>query len=272
MANETKVAIVTGASRGIGEALAATLHEKGYSVIGIARSTSGILSGLERFTPVSFDLSDAGKVEAMADRLFAEVAALAPEELLLVNNAAMLEPIRPIEAIRVPEMTAHIQTSLIAPMALCGAFVRHAQPLPIVKRIVNVTSGLAVHSAPWMSLYCSAKAALNMLTRCIADEQAGRPHPILAYALDPGMTDTRMQADARERSEADFPLQPFFRERFEQGGLWPPARVAAEAIRLLGYNHPNGSLLRVHEPAQSAPPAFIFRSRTGPIVNRQGPT
>ncbi|WP_338045890.1 SDR family NAD(P)-dependent oxidoreductase [Paenibacillus sacheonensis] len=184
--------------------------------------------------------------EATADRLFRDLAAGAGEELLLINNAAMLEPLGPIETLAAAAMSAHLQTSLTAPMILCGAFVRHAQRLPIAKRIVNVTSGLAVHSAPSMSLYCSSKAALNMLTRCIADEQRERPYPVFAYALDPGMTDTRMQTTARTRDAAEFPLQRFFAESFEQGKLQSPERVAAETLRLLEDDHPNGAVLRAY--------------------------
>lgn len=242
-----RTAVVTGASRGIGEALAAALLARNYRVYGISRSDSGKLSGHTGYSAIACDLSDAARTEAMADRLFRELSAAGGGELLLINNAAMLEPLGPVESLGAADMSLHMHASLIAPMTLCGAFIRHTQQLPIAKRIVNVTSGLAIHSAPSMSPYCSSKAALNMLTRCIADEQRERPHPILAYALDPGMAETRMQATARNRDKADFPLQNFFRESHEQGRLRTPEHVAAETLRLLADVRPGaaGTVLHV---------------------------
>ncbi|QHW29965.1 SDR family NAD(P)-dependent oxidoreductase [Paenibacillus rhizovicinus] len=250
MPTQGKTAVVTGASRGIGEALAASLLAQDYRVYGISRSASPSLAGSANYTAIACDLSDSAQTEAMADRLFRELAADPGEELLLINNAAMLEPLGPIESLSAAEMSRHLQTSLLAPMTLSSAFVRHAQQLPIAKRIVNVTSSLAIHSAPSMSLYCSSKAALNMLTRCIADEQRTQPYPILAYALDPGMTETRMQETARGRDKEAFPLQSFFRESFEQGRLQSPERVAAETLRLLADASPSGSVLHAYQRSQ----------------------
>ncbi|WP_219836760.1 SDR family NAD(P)-dependent oxidoreductase [Paenibacillus sp. R14(2021)] len=247
MPMRTKAAIVTGTSRGIGEALGAALLEQGYRVYGVSRSESQRLHDEAHYTAMSCDLSDAEQVGLLAERLFREYPLASAEELLLINNAAMQEPLRPLEAVSVTEMTDHIQTSLLAPMALCSAFIRNTASLPMLKRIVNVTSGLALYSAPSMSLYCSSKAALNMLTRCIADEQRDRPYPVFAYAVDPGMTETQMQVTARSQPKGDFPYVDFFRESHEQGELRTSDEVAAEILRLLAMERPNGSLLRVSD-------------------------
>lgn len=247
MLGKIKLAVVTGASRGIGEALALALLASGYTVYGLSRSRSSRLDGEERFHAIACDLSDTAAVESLADGLFADLAAIPAEELLLVNNAAMLEPIQPVEAIGAANMSAHLHTGFIAPLALSGAFIRHAQQLPIKKTIVNVTSGMATYAAASMSLYCSTKAALEMATRCIVEEQKCREHPVHAYALDPGMAETDMQVTARAHEGEDFPLGEFFRESPEQGRLWTAAAVAEQTLRMLGASPENGKILRVYE-------------------------
>ncbi|WP_308639353.1 SDR family NAD(P)-dependent oxidoreductase [Paenibacillus silvisoli] len=249
MAHGQAIAIVTGTSRGIGEALALELLLSGYVVFGLSRSesTSVPLNEHERFTHMQGDLSDIAELEKTMEQLWLRLGHEAIEELLLVNNAAMLEPLRPIEQITPAEMAAHIQTSLLAPMALCGSFIRFSKAAvsPIHrKRIVNVTSGLADYSAPSMSLYCSSKAALNMLTGCIADEQRNEPDPVHVVAFDPGMTDTHMQTAARGRDAREFPLRSFFQDSYEQGRLRSPEAVARELLRLLNEPHDGGSVLR----------------------------
>ncbi|SDW24606.1 SDR family NAD(P)-dependent oxidoreductase [Paenibacillus sp. CF384] len=241
------VAIVTGTSRGIGEAVALELLTDGYEVYGLSRSESSLLAGRDRFIPIPCDVADAEALEQTMNRLFQEITADTDiNELLLINNAAMLEPLKPIEAISASEMALHMQTSLLAPMLLCGRFIHHTRSLTTLRRktIINVTSGLAEYSAPSMSMYCSGKAALNMLTRCIADEQRDETNPVHVFAFDPGMTDTQMQTVARGRDKVDFPLQTFFQTSYEQGKLRSTADVAAELIRLLGESHQSGSVLR----------------------------
>ncbi|SFS75221.1 SDR family NAD(P)-dependent oxidoreductase [Paenibacillus sp. BC26] len=244
------VAIVTGTSRGIGEAVALELLTAGYEVYGLSRSESKVLVGRDRFTSVPCDLANAGELEQIIDRLFLNIREDAEiSELLLMNNAAMLEPLKPIDAISALEMAAHLQTSLLAPMLLCSRFVHHTRAIAALRRktIINVTSGLAEYSAPSMSMYCSGKAALNMLTRCIADEQRDEANPVHVFAFDPGMTDTQMQTVARGRDKADFPLQSFFQTSYEQGKLRSSAEVAAELYRLLRESHQSGSVLRAFE-------------------------
>ncbi|SEN36482.1 SDR family NAD(P)-dependent oxidoreductase [Paenibacillus sp. OV219] len=247
-ANISKAAIVTGVSRGLGEAIADVLIQQGYQVFGVAR-TSPVdrLTKETAFTYVSCDLADTSAVEVSFNSIAQSISLQPVDELLLINNAAMLEPLRPLPDLESSEMAKHLQTSLLAPMVLCSRFIKLVQDLPIRATIVNVTSGLGEYSAPSMSMYCSGKAALNMLTRCIADEQRDAVRPIQAYAFDPGMMETAMQVTARGKDREQFPLQRFFQESHETGKLREASEVAAELLRLLEKPHSNGIVLRAFE-------------------------
>ncbi|AZN40952.1 SDR family NAD(P)-dependent oxidoreductase [Paenibacillus albus] len=243
-----KAAIVTGTSRGLGEAIANLLIQQGYHVYGIARSAPGeCLDKEAEFTNVSCDLADTAALEGAFDSIAQSLRAQPVEELLLINNAAMLDPLGPLPDLESAEMAKHLQTSLLAPMVLCSRFIKLVQNLHIRASIVNVTSGLGEHSAPSMSMYCSGKAAINMFTRCIADEQWDAANPVRAYAFDPGMVETAMQVTARGQDRTQFPLQRFFQESHETGKLRLASDVAAELLRLLELPHQNGSVLRAFE-------------------------
>lgn len=240
-----KAAIVTGTSRGLGEAIAEALIQQGYHVYGMARTASVEELELEQaFTSVRCDLTDTASVEESFGHICGSFDLPQVEELLLINNAAMLEPLRPLYEIASSEMAKHLETSLLAPMVLCSLFIKLVQELPCRATIVNVTSGLGEYAAPSMSMYCSGKAAINMLTRCIAEEQRDAARPVYAYAFDPGMVDTAMQTIARGQEREQFPLQRFFQESYETSKLRQASEVASELLRILEGSHENGSLLK----------------------------
>ncbi|REE94524.1 benzil reductase ((S)-benzoin forming) [Paenibacillus taihuensis] len=243
-----KAAIVTGTSRGLGEAIAEELILQGYQVFGMARTAPDErLARVDAFAFVQCDLADTGALEASFDYISRSVDISQVEELLLINNAAMLEPLRPLPEIAAAEMAKHLETSLLAPMVLCSRFIKLVQVQEqhsCRATIVNVTSGLGEYAAPSMSMYCSSKAAINMLTRCIAEEQGDAARPVQAYAYDPGMIDTAMQTAARGQELGQFPLQRFFQESYETGKLRQASDVALELLRMLQEPHENGSLLK----------------------------
>jgi NAD(P)-dependent dehydrogenase (short-subunit alcohol dehydrogenase family) len=198
-------AIVTGASRGLGEALAKGLVERGWSVVIDAR-------GGEALTQVAADLEAVavGSVPAHEARPLvraiagdvtdpAHVAALvdAAEELggleLVVNNASSLGP-SPL-----PRLTAYppeglretVETNLIGPLLLIQAAtpLLHRAHRP---RVVNITSDASVESYPGWGGYGSSKAALDHLSAVLAAEEPGWS----VWAVDPGDLRTQMHQDA----------------------------------------------------------------------------
>jgi benzil reductase ((S)-benzoin forming) len=119
-----------------------------------------------------------------------------------------------------------------------GFVIRRAQS-DVALRIVNVSSGAAVHGFPGLADYCGSKAALRMTGMAAAAEldsalrrtPAPRDTAILSY--EPGIVDTDMQLAARSRSPSDYPWGGLFRDFAARGALVPPAAPAAEIVEFL---------------------------------------
>ena len=184
------LAIVTGASRGLGLALARALAERGWALVLDARGASD-LEAVER------ELGELTEVSAIAgdvadpDHRRALVAAAGERIELLVNNASLLgpSPQPPLARYPLDELERIYRVNVFAPLAL----VQLALPrLVDGARILNITSDAAVEPYEGWGGYGSSKAALEQLSAILAAE-----HPELSvYAVDPGDMRTRMQQDA----------------------------------------------------------------------------
>jgi NAD(P)-dependent dehydrogenase (short-subunit alcohol dehydrogenase family) len=181
------VAIVTGASRGLGLALARELDARGWSVVVDARERDALdaaTAGLERVVALAGDVADARHRAEL-------VASAGPMIDLLVNNASVLGPSPqpalaeyPLDALR-----RVYEVNVLAPLALIQQALPHLAP---GAAIVNVTSDAAVEAYGGWGGYGSSKAALEQLTAILAEE-----HPDLrVLAVDPGDMRTQMHQDA----------------------------------------------------------------------------
>jgi NAD(P)-dependent dehydrogenase (short-subunit alcohol dehydrogenase family) len=183
-------AIITGASRGLGLALARALAQRGWSLVLDAR-------GAEDLARAADELSRHTKVEAIAGDVSddwhrgALVGAAGSHIDLLVNNASLLGPSPQPELARyrLSELDRVYRVNVYAPLGL----VQLALPqIPAGGRIVNVTSDAAVEPYDGWGGYGSSKAALDQLTAILAAE-----HPTLrVYAVDPGDMRTQMHQEA----------------------------------------------------------------------------
>jgi NAD(P)-dependent dehydrogenase (short-subunit alcohol dehydrogenase family) len=183
-------AIVTGASRGLGLALARALAQRGWNLVLDARGApdlervAGELGGHPEIVAIAGDVTDdrhrRALVQAAGDRID-----------LVVNNASMLGPSPQPGLAEYPaaELERVYRVNLHAPLAL----IQLALPLvPAGGRIINVTSDAAVEPYEGWGGYGSSKAALEQLTAILAAEQPEH----LVYAVDPGDMRTRMHQEA----------------------------------------------------------------------------
>jgi benzil reductase ((S)-benzoin forming) len=232
-----RIAIVTGTSSGIGAAVAGQLLQKGWQVVGIARRGSVLRD--PNFRQITQDLSDVAEAITVIER---DVAPLLGERrwtrLGLVNNAAMAGDPRPMERLGAQELLRLYALNVVMPTWLMGFAVRHVKPDGSL-RIVNVSSGAAVHPMPGLGAYGGSKAALRMAGMILGQEleSAERPVPapidaaILSY--EPGVVDTEMQTSARSHSPKDFPWVGMFVNFKRQGMLVRASVPAAEIIEFL---------------------------------------
>lgn len=192
------VAIVTGASRGLGEVLARVLAERGYDLVIGARNPGPLRDVAESIrqtganvVPVAGDVTDA----SVRARLVGAARELGGLDLL-VNNASELGGIGPLMAFDVQGFGRVFPVNAGAPIAL----IQGAVPLLAERRglIVNITSDAAHGAYPGWGPYGASKAALELLTLTLANEL--RERGVSAVLVDPGDMRTRMYQDA-------FPLE-----------------------------------------------------------------
>jgi NAD(P)-dependent dehydrogenase (short-subunit alcohol dehydrogenase family) len=223
----TRVAIITGASRGLGEVLAGVLAARGYDlVIGALnpRPLQDVAESIRqtgsRVVPVAGDVTDAS-VRARLVNAARELGGLD----LLVNNASELGPIGPLLAFDVQRFGRVFPVNAGAPIAL----VQLAVPLLAERRglIVNITSDAARGAYPGWGPYGASKAALELLTQTLAAEL--RDRAVSAVIVDPGDMRTRMHQEAfPDQDISDRPLPavtvPFWNWLLDQ----TPADISGE--------------------------------------------
>ncbi len=199
MSNELngKVALVTGASRGLGEGAARALAAAGAAVMLAARdgvATAGVAREIAakggRADAVACDVSDFAAVE----KVVAETKARLGGIDILINNAGVIEPIAEVATSDPAAWAQNISINLV------GAYHAVRAVLPdMLSRgggsIVNVSSGAAYRPLEGWSAYCVGKAGLAMLTRSIELETAGKG--IRVFGFSPGTIDTDMQVKIR---------------------------------------------------------------------------
>ncbi len=213
------VALVTGASRGIGAAIAQELARQGFSVVGTATTEAGAqaitqnLAGVGRVQGVALNVTDDAACDALIDHIVKEHGGLH----VLVNNAGIT---RDMLAMRLKDedFDAVMDTNLRAVFRLCRAVTR-----PMMKqrqgRIINITSVVGAMGNPGQANYAASKAGVAGMTRALAKELGSRG--ITVNCVAPGFIETDMTAalpDAQQQALlAQIPL----------GHLGKPADIAA---------------------------------------------
>jgi NAD(P)-dependent dehydrogenase (short-subunit alcohol dehydrogenase family) len=179
--------IVTGASRGLGLALARALAERGWQLAVDARDADALhraVAGIDGITAIPGDVADTGHRRALVE------AASSPIDLL-VNNASLLGP-SPLPALAdypLDELARVYEVNVLAPLGL----IQEALPrLAPGAAILDVTSDAAVEPYETWGGYGSSKAALEQLTAILAAEQPA----LRVYTVDPGDMRTQMHQDA----------------------------------------------------------------------------
>ena len=227
-----KLALVTGASRGIGAATAEALAAAGAHVVLVARTTAALEAVEERIhqtggsaTIAPLDLTEGESIGKLAVAVAERWKSLD----ILMLNAAMLGSLTPVQDIDAKEYSRILSLNVLANQALIAAFD------PLLRKadradIVALTSSVGGEPRAFWGAYGSSKAALEALLGAYADETAhtGR---IRVHIVDPGATRTRMRALA-------FPGE-------EPESVKPPEVVAQAIVERLLADVPTGEKVRV---------------------------
>ena len=233
--------IVTGTTKGLGAALARQIAADGTSeLIALAR-TGAAAAG--RSTTIAVDVADLAALDRACDRLDAAIAGKAYAKAVLINNAGVVGPVGPLEAVDPEELARNLAVNLTAPMLLMRRFLRATAHVPL-RRIVNISSGAARRPIFGWSAYCAAKAGLDMASRAVALETATRGQAVEVVSLAPGVIDTPMQGTVRAATAEQFVDVERFRAMKAEGVLRPAEDVAADILRLERAGKLKGEVLR----------------------------
>ena len=229
--------ILTGASRGMGAAIAEQLLVPGHRLLGISRRSNAALTqrALEAAADCDQWEADLAEPASVAARLQAWLAALDANSFAsaaLINNAAALTRIGPIDSVDSADLAMAMRVGLEAPVLLTAAFLRATEGWAAQRRVLNISSGLGRRAMAGQASYCAVKAGLDHFSRALALDEAQRPNGARVVSLAPGVIDTDMQAQLRSADAAGFPELANFQALKDKGQLTSPADAAA---RVLGY-------------------------------------
>lgn len=265
-----RVAVVTGAGRGLGRGVAVALAGRGHPVVGVARDPAQLAETVDivraaggRMVSRPTDVADPSAVESLATFVRDQFG----PPLILVNAAGIFGP---IAMIRDTDPRAWVQTVMIdgiAPYLTSRQFVGDMIDAGW-GRIVNVTSAASLHPPGALnSAYATAKVALNQLTRHLAAEVAGTG--VTANVIHPGDVKTDMWQDIRDRVAVMGPEAEPYRQWatwVEETGGDPPSKAVDLVLRLTSDEGAdvNGRFCWVDDPLQAPIPSWGEAGETQP--------
>jgi benzil reductase ((S)-benzoin forming) len=247
-----RVAVVTGASRGLGAGLAVHFAGSGMHLGLCARHRPALVA---RTRPTAHDghvvSAEAPVCEAVdvTDRVALERFAGSVVDRfgridLWVNNAGVLGPIGPLSELDPIAAAEVIEVNTVGALNGGALFAAHVRSRPGPGVLVNISTGAATTPYVGWAAYCASKAAVDQLTRVVALEEAR--HGLTAYSVSPGLIDTDMQAAIRACDEESFPSVARFRQAAAEHRFNSPGWVADYILDLaFGAHPPAGVVLRV---------------------------
>ena len=221
-----KVAVITGASRGLGAGLAARFLERGLSVAACARHSPVLDGDRTRLLTEAADVTDAIAME----QLCAAAAERFGRVDLWINNAGLLAPIGPLRDNDPAEFAKHIEVNVVGVFNGSRAFIRHLHARGGDGVLLNISSGAARSAYAGWSAYCAGKAAVDRMSEAIALEEADSG--VRVHAVAPGIIDTDMQSMIRACTPEQFPRVQKFLDLKTKDAFSTPAFVADRLLDL----------------------------------------
>lgn len=221
--------VITGVSSGIGKALALDYLEKGEIVLGIGRTN---VIKHKNYSFQQCDLSQSSELKKIQFD-FSKC-----ETITLINNAGALGRIERLSEQIDSDVEEVITLNTIAPMLLTQKILKD---FPINKQfiLINISSGAGKRAIPSWASYCASKAALDMFSQTVLEEELERKRNIKVYAVSPGVVDTGMQEKIRSSSLPTFSSVQTFINLKEENNLTSVEEVVAkiQLMLQLPYNY-----------------------------------
>jgi benzil reductase ((S)-benzoin forming) len=226
--------ILTGASRGLGLALAQQLLQPGHGLLTLSRHPAELAAPAgARLEQWAADLAEPAAVAARLEAWLAQQDAAAVQSVTLIHNAGVVSTLGPLADNSSEELSNALRVGLEAPLVLSAVFLRATAGWKLPRKLLFISSGLGRRAMAGSASYCAAKAGMDHLARAIALEEAALANGAKVVSLAPGVIDTDMQRQLRAADPQRFGE----RERFvalQQGGLLDsPVQAAAKVLKVL---------------------------------------
>lgn len=244
-----KLFIISGGSRGLGLSLVEQALEAGWTVVELSRhgALEHVKQYPEQYRHLYLDLAHADVGLAGFEAAIQELTSQTWQEVVFVNNAAMVGPIVPVALLDDAALQDSIAVNFTGALRLIAVFVRHFESYTAPKTLLNISSGAALHGYPSWSLYCAAKAGMENFIRALAQEQIGKAAPFACANFGPGVMDTDMQQEIRSTAESMFRDVARFQKLKDDKQLRLPADVARAVFILLADKAENARRYVVDE-------------------------
>lgn len=233
--------VISGASSGLGLALARTVPYEGARIVDVSRRGA---PGLEH---LKADLAEPAGWSAVADFFDREVAGFEGERVVFFHNAGTLQPMGFAGEVDADGYRRQVLLNSASPQVLGAAFLSAARSARARCDLVMISSGAASSVYEGWSAYNAGKAAMDQWVRTAGAEQARRGGRCRVVAIAPGVVATAMQEEIRRMDASDFPDVERFHELHDDGVLRDPEDVARDLWALLETDLANGAVLDVRE-------------------------
>jgi benzil reductase ((S)-benzoin forming) len=232
---------ISGASSGIGLALARAVPHAGARVINISRRPA---PETEHFAA---DLSDPAEWPRVGALFAREMKGFAGDGIWFLHSAGTLEPMGFAGEVDPEGYTRQVLLNAASPQVIGDAFLRAAHGTEAPCRMLQIGSGAACTVYEGWSAYCGGKAAADHWIRTVGAEQERRGGRCRVISIAPGIVATAMQEQIREMEAQAFPDVERFRELHREGALRPPDEVARELWTRLQTKFENGAVIDLRD-------------------------
>lgn len=226
-----KCIVLTGVSRGLGNALFDILIRQDYYLICISRSFNSLQIKMTGSKSVEFLQLDLNDINTVATRLHNSIILnnYKFDELIFINNAATVTPIGKVGSLNDKDIIKTINVNFVSPFLLTNYLSNFCKRNNIRFRILNITTGAADKPFEGWSVYCSTKSATKMFFGVFEKERGA-----LVENIDPGVLDTHMQDEIRKNNPTDFPLVDSFKNLSKENKLKNPFEIAKHILNQSG--------------------------------------
>lgn len=233
---------ISGASAGLGAALAATIPFESAELIDISRR-----GGTPGAHHVAVDLADPDSWQVVEKDFRQRIEADNPELVVFIHNAGTLTPLGSADHVDTEQYTRNVLLNSAAAQVLGQSFLSAVSGRDSEQHLIMLSSGAASRPHEGESSYCAGKAAIDQWVRTVGLEQQRRSPGCRVISVSPGSVDTDMQAELRAASSDEVPVSGRFREMQALDNLAKPETVARTIWSLLDRDLSSGTVLHVRD-------------------------